>query len=52
MSRSIHSFKLSRRRKWRKNAFAILGKRDLNDISKGDRSNTLRNLLKSKSKNV
>ena len=48
MSRSIHASKLVRRRNWRNTAFEILGTRSLNDIPKGDRSKSLREVLKSK----
>lgn len=39
------------RKAWRDKAFEILGSRSLTSIPKGDRSDTLRNILKSKKKN-
>ena len=41
---------IKKRRKWRSLAFRLLGSRSLVSIPKGDRSDTLRNILKSKKK--
>ena len=42
---------IRKRRNWRDKAFEILGSRNLNSVPKGDRSNTLKNILKSRKKN-
>lgn len=42
---------IRKRRNWRDKAFEILGSRSLTSIPKGDRSDTLRNILKSRKKN-
>ena len=39
---------IRKRKNWRNKAFLILKTRSLNDIPKGDRSKTLREVLKSK----
>lgn len=41
---------IKKRRKWRLEAFEILGSRSLKDIPKGERSAVLRSILKSKKK--